>query len=56
MALVCLSARSAVCLSVTLARESTPKRFNIDMPFAPYDKAMLDALSLSLSAIAELLV
>ena len=29
-----------------------PKRFNTEMPFARYDRAMLDALS----AVAELLV
>ena len=51
MALVCLPIRPSVCLFVCLSHSRfTPKRFNaealvqrIEIPFAPYDRAMLDA-------------
>ena len=49
MALVCLS----VCLSVTLVIDAETVQ-HIEMPFAPYDRTMLDARSLF--AVAELLV
>ena len=43
--LFCLSVPPSVCLSVTLVNDPRRNGSHIEMPFAPYDRAMLDARS-----------
>ena len=54
MAIVCRSVRTSVCLAVCHTRGPCLNGSTYRNVFAPYDRAMLDAQSLS--AVAELLV